>query len=360
MDIRISGIGTVCALGAGISLFEKGLEGKSVPELSGSTISRGTDGKEISYYKAPVCDIERFLSPRALRRVDVFSQLALLASHLAIEDARIDPGSLGSAGIVFGSAHGPLATTFDFLDTLIDCGDENASPTHFANSVHNAPAAQVSIFLKIKGPCSTLSNFQSTFGSVLFQACHWIEEGRADCVLAGAGEDYSPAEGYAIDVMNGNNAPGNADPLDPDTCGYIPGQGWVTFLLTAANTGSEYCRIGSLALREQLESMERSRIEKAAGVILSAKGSISENRDYRLLMSRIPARYLFYSRLYGSMATGSAFDLAAAALSVKNKRIYASGEVNPRSEDHTLFPGSSIFCIESIERSLFNIYELNS
>jgi 3-oxoacyl-[acyl-carrier-protein] synthase II len=357
MGIYISGIGTVCALGTGIGRFENGLESGIVPVLSMATVLQGGAEKEVPYYKAQADEIERFVSPRALRRVDTFSQLALLASYLAVENAKLSLQDLDRAGIVFGSAHGPLTTTFDFIDSIIDNGDSGASPTHFANSVHNAPAAQVSLQMKIKGPCSTLSNFQSTFSAVLLQACQWLEEGRADHIIAGVGEDYCPVEGYALQAAAGHTAE-RIEPFSLDKCSFIPGQGWVSFLLSSAKTESVYAEISSLHVNESIERITREMTERASALILSAKGNKAENKDYGLLMKKRPGRFCAYSHLYGSFSSGSAFDLAVAALSVKNKKVYSSGMKNDLANEAGFSADSPVLCIESTGKSLFNIYEL--
>jgi len=57
-------------------------------------------------------DPETFIDPKAVRRSDRFTQFALAAARMAIEDARLDLAALDLArcGVVVGSGIGGLAT----------------------------------------------------------------------------------------------------------------------------------------------------------------------------------------------------------------------------------------------------------
>ncbi len=135
MGLSILGIGTVSSLGSGVQTFREGLQGKIKPNIKEKIIPTANGEKILPIYQPVAEGIDRFIPKRALRRVDQFAQLALLSTHLAIEDAGIEFDDKSRVGVVFGSGYGPTRTTFKFLDNVIDDGDIGASPTHFANSV---------------------------------------------------------------------------------------------------------------------------------------------------------------------------------------------------------------------------------
>nr|WP_287410783.1 beta-ketoacyl synthase chain length factor [Pseudodesulfovibrio sp.] len=140
---------------------------------------------------ADVTALQQFVAPRALRRMDHFSKLALLGAHLALQDAGSPVLEPGRTGIIIATGCGPTATTFQFLDGLIDDGPSLVSPMAFAQSVHNIPAAVVGIQLKIAGPCSTISQLKSSVFCGVQTAQMWLAEGRVDRVLFGAIDEYS-------------------------------------------------------------------------------------------------------------------------------------------------------------------------
>src|SRR3972149_3161853 len=146
---------------------------------------------------------KKYTDKRQDSRIDRFIQMALLSSFLAIEDSGLILDDRTRIGIIFGSGYGPLQTTFRFLDSLIDFGDKCASPTLFANSVHNSLASHVSILLKVQGPCLTVTCFEQTTFSVMTTAINWLREGTADYVLAGVGDEYCDVRGYATLLSGG-------------------------------------------------------------------------------------------------------------------------------------------------------------
>ena len=166
-DVYITGMGTVSALGCGIETLRAGLDKRVLPNIVGEKIEGAHEEIDLKVYTAEVDGLDRFVPKRALRRIDRFNRMALMASFLALEDSGITITDRTRVGIVFGSGYGPLSTTFGFLDSLIEFGDKCASPTLFANSVHNALASQVSISMKIEGPSLTVTSFEATFGAVL-------------------------------------------------------------------------------------------------------------------------------------------------------------------------------------------------
>jgi len=197
MSLSILGLGTVCALGSGVENFRLGLKGERQPDVVDTTVKGLEQPMSLPVYQAQIDELDRFIPRRALRRIDGFAKMALLSTHLALEDAGMRIENKARVGIVVGSGYGPIRTTFDFLDGIIDDGDHCALPTHFANSVHNALASQISIFLDIQGPCTTITCFDNTVANVLMTARNWLKDGTVDFVIAGLGDEYNDVLGYS-------------------------------------------------------------------------------------------------------------------------------------------------------------------
>ena len=138
MELSILGIGSVSAVGCGADSLRAALEGSVRPRVEPATVDGESGQPGLPFYSASVGDLERFVPRRALRRIDRFTRMALLASYLTLEDSGVKIEDTSRVGIVFGTSYGPLETTFRYQDTIIDDGDKGASPTLFANSVHNA------------------------------------------------------------------------------------------------------------------------------------------------------------------------------------------------------------------------------
>jgi 3-oxoacyl-[acyl-carrier-protein] synthase II len=135
--------------------------------------------------------LANFFPPRALRQCDRFSRLAILGACLAAQNAGLNPTEPGNCGIVLATGYGSATPTFDFLDSLLDHGEQMASPLAFSLSVHNIPAAIVAKTMQIQGPCATVCQYESSVASGLLLASQWLADKRIDRVLFGAVDEYT-------------------------------------------------------------------------------------------------------------------------------------------------------------------------
>lgn len=355
MSVSILGIGIVSALGCGISSLKEGLEGTISPVVTEEIIQIPSGEMSMPIYRAEINGLDRFISPQKLRRINRFIRMSMLSSFLAIEDSGITIKDKTKVGIAFGSGYGPHKTTFDFLDSLIDYGDKCASPTLFASSVHNAMASQVSISLGIKGPCSTLTCFEHTTASVFSLAESWLNEGDSDYVLAGVGDEHCPVRNYAAALSCSGKI---IKPFIFDECTYLPGEGFVTFMLGKDFTKNSYARLTKVETGKGLPYTSNG----PDHLFLAANGEKAKGNSYRSLKGN---SLFAYSPLYGGMPSGSGFDLAIAALSLKEGKLYRGSKssgiftASINAEKKALLKGSSIGCIEYDGSNNFSIVSLS-
>lgn len=350
MSLPILGIGTVSALGSGIYTLRDGLLGKIKPNIEEKIVST-VDGEKILQVYQPITEgLNRFIPKRALRRVDQFAQLALLSTHLAIEDAGIEFDDKTRVGVVFGSGYGPTRTTFKFLDNIIEDGDIGASPTHFANSVHNALASQVSIFLGLTGPCSTVTCFEHTLSNVLITAQDWLNQDIVDYVLLGLGDEYCDVLGYAATGMNSSKQK-KLQPLKFKDCTFLPGENHITFLIAKDKAGQKaYAKIFDIQVRKDVN--EVNKIVQSEPVIINSVGKSNQGISF----SKLKHNHLkSYTNLYGGTPTSSAFDLAVACVSLKDKKLYPV----PGTKEKEEALDNTINCLEYCQKDEFNIYRLD-
>lgn len=318
--ISIQGVGVVGGFGCGLAAFERALQtgfSRAVPV----TPDPAGEQKTRPALLGDTAPLEEFLSRRALRRIDHFSRLALLGSHLALQDAGLLGALPERVGLVIASGYGALRTTFSFLDSVIDDGDQCASPTHFSNSVHNAAAAHVAIQLKIKGPNLTVSQFEMSVPSALLTAWTWLQEGRVDHVVFGGVDEYSPVLGYCWERFLGSDSQGEMAPFALNRQSAVIGEGAAFFVLSRNPQNSPYGTIEEVTVGHL--SAGAPLLPESAVYFLGADGHSHCGPHYAAL---VPAgrSVAAYAPLYGSLPVGPAFDLAAAALSLRHKRLFAS------------------------------------
>jgi 3-oxoacyl-[acyl-carrier-protein] synthase II len=312
LDIVLRGVGVVGGFGCGLDALEGALQrGTNAPGQVSFTI----DGKEtvLPAFLAATDRLEEYVPKKSLRRIDHYSKLALLGASMALQDAGgIEAFDRERMGVVIASGYGATRTTFAFLDSVIDDGDQCASPTNFSNSVHNAAAAHVSILLGITGPSLTVSQFEMSVPSALLTACQWLADGRVDSVLFGGIDEYCDVLGYCWEQFFGVGDGGPIRPLEFHRQSAILGEGAAFFVLTrGAGTASRYGSVTGVTIGRQ--NGHGLPIDPQALLLLGVDG---HRRCGGVYPRQIPAaaEVVSYSPLYGSLPVGPAFDMAIAAL----------------------------------------------
>jgi 3-oxoacyl-[acyl-carrier-protein] synthase II len=313
--MKIAGIGVIFSQGLGISVFESALlHGWQKP---GETAAHWLGGGASPAYLVDFNALPDKTLLKKIRRSDTVSKMTLLAAGDALSDSGIEDITQKRIGIVVATAFGPHVTTFGFLDDILDHGDAAVSPTTFSNSVHNAAASYVSMALKIKGPTLTVSQFRFSFQAALQVAQAWIEQGRCDYVLAGAVDEYGDVLGYVADHKLTTAGDGRIKPFAFHPTCQVPGEGAVFLLLSKTSEGNQYCAVNAVHTSADPDQGKPVDID-----IIDADGMLPDESAYRAVLSPdIPAAA--YSPLFGSMMIGSAFNVAAGALMLKQQMHYA-------------------------------------
>ncbi|SLM32810.1 hypothetical protein MTBBW1_80153 [Desulfamplus magnetovallimortis] len=116
------------------------------------------------------------------RRADLFSRMALKASIGASKDFEFPTGD-PDTGIIVTTQFGPHATTFKFLDGMLEHSDTKVSPTLFSHSVHNAATSYIATVLDLRGPTLTFTCFKEPLFQAFALADIWIKLKRVSRVL---------------------------------------------------------------------------------------------------------------------------------------------------------------------------------
>lgn len=314
--MNILGIGTVCSAGVGINSFENALrKGWQKPVEVEAARFPGT--------RYPVYQVDLGAVPdktllKKIRRADKLSKMSVLAAAEAMKDGGIDSAQAKNLGVIVATGFGAHVTTFGFLDDILNYGDAAVSPTTFSNSVHNAAASYVSSSLDIKGPTLTITQFRFSFQAALQLAQTWLHQQRCDYVLVGAVDQYGDVLGYVSDRKLVMAKDGRIKPfIFKPTC-HIPGEGAAFYLLGLKQSKQVYCSVRSIAMNETIDSGSPADIN-----IIDADGMLPDESAYLALLSQ-DTPTTAYSPIFGSMMTGSAFNVAAGALMLKRQEYFAA------------------------------------
>lgn len=325
--ITVQGMGMVGGFGTGIGDFRQALStGQSLRSVL--TVPTGKGPVILSTFRADTTLLKDFVPARALRRMDSFSKMGLLAAHLALIDAGLhstdqEASSHDGLGVVIASGFGATTTAYALMDSMNNDGDACTSPTHFASSLHNTCAANIAIGLGASGPNLTISQFHLSVPSALQTARQWLMDGRVDRVLFGAVDELSEMIGYLWYRKRGMTRPDPMCPLRTHGETAIPGEGAAFFVLSCLEEAQPgYCTLESVTTGR---FPDRSQVRMPSSqdlLLLNADGRQELGSRYAAMAEG--SRIACYTPLFGSMPAGSAFDLAAGALMLKEARVFAT------------------------------------
>ncbi len=138
------------------------------------------------------------VSSRLLKKIDLFSHMALVASQLCFDDAKINLSeeNLKQVGIFMGNALGGwLYAETELRDMYLE-GREGVSPFMASAWFPAAPQGQISIHYGIKGYSKTIVADRASSLMAIAYAARTIERGKCDFILTGGME--APVTPYAL------------------------------------------------------------------------------------------------------------------------------------------------------------------
>ena len=184
-------------------------------------------------------DPAQFIDAKEARRMARFSQLAVAAAGLAIEDAALnmskeDPERLG---VLIGNGVGGFPTTEENARVLVERGGMRVSPFFIPMILPNMAAANVSRLYGLKGYTSTVITACAAGNQAIGEAAEAIRRGAADVLLSGgceAGICHMGLGGFNIikALTRQNDPPEKASrPFDARRDGFVPAEGAAILVL---------------------------------------------------------------------------------------------------------------------------------
>lgn len=238
--ILLTGVGTLGAYGLGSDRLAEALAaGQATPtEIDRSAGYHLAEGARLACL-VPPGQLGGLLSPGEARRMSPPSKLAVAASRQALrcagwtntDETRTDTDEHRTA-VVVATAFGPSTNTEGLLKQILCESPEAASPSLFTESVANAPAAQIAIALKARGPSLTVCQREAGPLIALGRAAAEVAAGRARRALAGSVDEMTPLLHALLDRF-GALARGEeiARPFDRRRSGFLAGEGATVLVL---------------------------------------------------------------------------------------------------------------------------------
>ncbi|HOV78544.1 MAG TPA: beta-ketoacyl-ACP synthase II [Bacillota bacterium] len=230
--VVITGLGVVSPVGTGLEKFWSSLTGG----VSGiKRLTRFEPDSFSTKIAGEVSDFEpgRYFDRKESRRMDRFTQFAVAATGMALEDASLDLSreNRNRIGVILGSGIGGIETLEDQARVLAEKGPGRVSPFFVPMMIANMGAAQIAINYNLRGPNITSVSACASSANAIGDAFKVLQRGQADMMVTGGAEapitPLAMAGFCSMKAMSTrNDEPEKAcRPFDAKRDGFVVGEG---------------------------------------------------------------------------------------------------------------------------------------
>ena len=240
--VVITGIGIISPNGIGKDEFwEANINGKS-----GVDVIRDFDVSKLNTkIAAQIKDFDplKYMSRLAVRNLDRFSQFALVASKLGLEDSKLDLEieDKSRIGVCIGTGLGGMLHHEKVVLQMQEKNFRRVDPLSVPKVTSNAASSNVAITFSLTGPNATLSTACSSGAHGVSYAYDLVRLNKADVMVTGGTEaPITPFTLCTFDAMRTlstrNDSPREASrPFDKERDGFVMGEGAGVVILEELN-----------------------------------------------------------------------------------------------------------------------------
>lgn len=235
--VAVTGLGMITPLGIGAQAMWDGVQSRRVAV---APLTRFDASEYPSRIAAQVDDFDpsAFLSRRRLQWTDRFSQLAVAAAHLAVDDAAFDfPFSRSEIGVYAGSALGGVALAEEQMHVFATQGLRAVRPLLTLSVFGGAAASNIAIEFSITGPAGANSNSCASGAMAIGDAFRAVRHGEIRAAIAGGVEAPLAPLTYGAFVVaramstRNDDPQGASRPFDAARDGFVMAEGAGMLLL---------------------------------------------------------------------------------------------------------------------------------
>ncbi len=230
--VVVTGMGAITPLGNNIPAYWEGL----VNGVSGAGYITQFDASKFKTRFA--CEIKDFvptdfMDKKEARKIDRFTQLSLVTSDEAMNDAGLHKDNINPdrIGVVFGSGIGGMQSfQSEVMNFARGDGTPRFSPFFIPKMILDIAAGQISMRHNLRGPNFAVVSACATSTNAIMEAYNLLRLGQADIILTGGTEAVITEAGVggfnAMKAMSErNDDPKTASrPYDKDRDGFVMGE----------------------------------------------------------------------------------------------------------------------------------------
>ena len=237
--VVVTGLGAVTPLGNSVPEYWDGLRNG----VSGSdwiTLFNVEKFKTRFACEVKNLDMSEYFDRKESRRLDRYTQLALIAVEEAIQDCNINLDQIDNnrVGVIFGSGIGGLTTFAEEISTFArGDGTPRFSPFFIPKMIADIAAGHISMKYKLRGPNFGIVSACATSTNTIIDAATYIRLGKADMFVTGGSEASINEVGIggfnsmmAMSTRNDEYKTASR-PFDVNRDGFVMGEGGGAFIL---------------------------------------------------------------------------------------------------------------------------------
>jgi 3-oxoacyl-[acyl-carrier-protein] synthase II len=236
--VAITGIGCVTPIGTGVDALWSGLRAEK------SAVGAATRFDSSIYRSRCAAQVEGFdptdwIDPKRVKRLDRFSQFAVVSSILALQDGQLDLDRTNRerVGAMMGTALGGVGYAEEQAAKFAQHGLRAVDATLALAVFGGSASCNIAIEFGVSGPNSTNAMSCASGSMAIGEAFRQIRDGYADVMLAGGSEAPLATLCFGAFALiramsTRNDDPTNASrPFDADRDGFVMGEGAAVLLL---------------------------------------------------------------------------------------------------------------------------------
>lgn len=254
--VVVTGLGALTPIGNTVEAYREGLE-KGVSGANLITLFDATNFKTKFACEVKGFNPEEHLDRREVRRIDRFTQFALVTAAEAIKDSGLDLDQLRKerVGVIFASGIGGLATLEkEVEDFVLGNGIPKHNPFLIPKMISDIAAGMISMQYGFMGINYATVSACASSSHAIMNAFDYIRLGKADLIVTGGSE--ATITKTAVGGFNSMKALSERNdgfetasrPFDKDRDGFVLGEGAGTLILEeyehARRRGAKiYCEV---------------------------------------------------------------------------------------------------------------------
>lgn len=235
--VVITGLGAITPIGNNIDSFWESIKlGKNgIDEIS---LFNAENLKVKMAAEVKDFDPSNFIDKKEAKRMDRYTQFAVIAAEESIKDSNLDFNTLNREriGVMFGSGIGGLCTIENQIRTLVTKGPNRVSPLTIPMAISNIASGTIAIKYGILGSTLSLTSACATSTHCIGEAYRSIKDGYLDIVVAGGAEasicEFGIAGFQSLTALSRSEDRNRASiPFDKERNGFVMGEGAGSLIL---------------------------------------------------------------------------------------------------------------------------------